>query len=798
MSGIRKFLFQVVWMNLGNIVLCILLSLQLSLFAQNYTQSIKGTIQENESLIPVQAAEIILLNHHPLLISFSDEGGNFHISNVPLGRQSLLVRHLNYEQYSLHEIWISSGKEVYLDIKLKEKIYQTSEVIITDTKRDPRNEMLVLSTHRFDPTQFKAFAGNLGDPSRMLARVAGVQNPNDIRNDLVVRGNSPVGVLWRLEGMDIYAPNHFATAGNTGGSVNILNPFTLASSDFITGAFSAEYGNAYSAIFDVALRKGNSDRHEGRIRTNMIDLEVGFEGPVSKKNKSSYLFAYRRNNLDLAFKLIPDLREYLKSVPNIQDATVKIHFPTKNGWISAFGLGGSSNLSIRNSLNNPRGSIFNSRTFSSGISYFRFIGKKSYLKSVIGISHLNTHNRQFRTNSQDSLIVTGLRNSGSRYAASILFNSKIKPKHTWRLGFTLQKTTATVENDLRSKAQAPLFYYYIRERFMQLQAHTQWKYAVNPKLRIHSGLHFLYLGLNNSLSLEPRFSLKWTPSTLHSVAVAFGLYSQTQPTSLYLSGRSFFRSNGEIYYSTPNKNLDLSRSRHYILSYKTTSIPKVLTKIELYLQQHYSIPDFRDNRNFNSFSGLNFGYDFGDLFFWNNLTYDNTGKGTSYGIELSLEKPLSNRYYLSMNGSLYNSTYQGFMDVVRNTAFNGNYSFNLLAGKEFEVNTYKKHLLACHLSVTGAGGRRFTPLDENALIEGRIVEDQKRAFEGQYKDYFRTDIKLTYQQNFQHFSHEISLDIRNVLNTKNVLYKEFKLGNQQYETTYQLPILPLVGYQIDF
>ncbi len=135
------------------------------------------------------------------------------------------------------------------------------------------------------------YAGGRNDPARLASNFAGVSSTNDSRNDIVVRGNSPTAVLWRMEGIPIPNLNHFTTLGTTGGPVSALNTNALKNSDFYTGAFAAEYGNASGAVFDLSLRTGNKDKVEKTLQLNMFSgLEAMIEGPLKqKKNGSSFL-----------------------------------------------------------------------------------------------------------------------------------------------------------------------------------------------------------------------------------------------------------------------------------------------------------------------------------------------------------------------------------------------------------------------------------------------------------------------------------------------------------------------------
>ena len=95
--------------------------------------------------------------------------------------------------------------------------------IVAKRNGEVLNEVATVSAREFSVQETNRYAGSRGEPSRMASNFAGVQGADDSRNDIVIRGNTPSGVLWRLEGINIPNPNHFAVPGTGGGSISILN-----------------------------------------------------------------------------------------------------------------------------------------------------------------------------------------------------------------------------------------------------------------------------------------------------------------------------------------------------------------------------------------------------------------------------------------------------------------------------------------------------------------------------------------------------------------------------------------------
>jgi hypothetical protein len=178
----------------------------------------------------------------------------------------------------------------------------------------------------------------------------------------------------------------------------------------------------------------------------------------------------------------------------------------------------------------------------------------------------------------------------------------------------------------------------------------------------------------------------------------------------------------------------------------------------------------------------------------------NGGTGYNYGAELTIEKFFSDGYYGLFTSSIYSSKYKGSDGVERNTAFNGKYVYNILAGKEWKIGSEKRNKISLDFKFTNAGGRAYTPIDLTASnTTGREVLSTD-AYSDFYTNYFRTDIKANYTINSskRKLSQTVSVDIQNVTNHKNVFSQNYNGQNQSINTTYQLGIFPNVVYKVQF
>ena len=764
--------------------------------AQELTQTVRGTIIDKQSRAPIEFATVIVVDSDPFKGTTADENGVFRLEGVKVGRITIQVSSVGYITSTIPNIVVNSGKETILNFELEEEIKDLKAVTISGKKDEP-SDLSTVSAKVLTIDQTNRYAGSLGDPSRMVANFAGINGGNDQRNDIIIRGNSPLGVLWRLEGADIPNPNHFAGNGTTGGPVSILNNNLLANSDFMTGAFPSPYGNALSGAFDLKLRSGNNEKREYTGQIGFNGFEFGAEGPLNISKGSSYLISYRYSTLDALNEAGVSFGEGT-GIPRFQDLTFKLDYPkSKLGKISIFGIGGISSTEIFDSKNEEIDSLqaqredidFKSRMGVLGITHSYQISKKTFVRTVITQSYassttlvdtLTLNNDKFETYFQEA--------ADLKTAINSYINKKVNAKNTFRLGFILTRMATDMKDRFYDDEQLVYFTRIdINEGTSLGQGYANWQYKPNNRLTLNTGLHYMHFFLNNSTSVEPRFNARYQLNDRQNISFGMGIHSQTQPLSVYFTRDRLPGGN----FNETNKDLGFTKSQHYIMGYSRSLTPNITFKTEVYYQALYDIPV---ERHSSSYSLANFGADFG-IPLVDSLV--NNGTGSNYGIEVTLERYYNKGYYFLVTGSLFESKYKGSDGVERNTAFNGNYVFNALFGKEFKLKNNK--VLNINIKQNGAGGRRFVPIDvELSKQTGSEERDETRAYEGKYADYFRTDIKFGIKKNRENYTSEWGIEIQNVLNRRNILTQQYNPYTQKIEDVNQLRIFPIGYYRINF
>jgi len=767
-------------------------------FSQNLYQTIRGTVTDNDTKLPLPGANVILVSSNPIKGATTDLNGKFRIENVPIGRQSLKVSFLGYDDYILSNIEVSSARELVLNIGLKEKIYTSNEVVISakNEKQNNINEMSVISTRQFSVEETNKYAGAWGDISRMASNFAGVSVASDERNDIVVRGNSPMGILWRLDGVEIPNPNHFAEVGSSGGAISMINNNLLDNSDFLSGAFAPEYGNATAAIFDLKLRNGNNEKREYIAQIGARGLEVGAEGPFIKGKQASYLASYSYSTVAL-LRLIGI--KIVDASPDFQDLSFKLNFPLKKGYISLFGVGGISKAIYKAPKDSGEwtndgdrfGDISGSRTAVGALTWFCPVGTGSYFKTIVSSSYFNPDYKEDSTGSDYEVYqLNRLSTTQQNNIVSVLFNSKINVRHIIRTGFIFKNQNFTdnsyyyTYNGVQTKHTINDY----NGSINLMQAYLQYKYTINEQFSVTPGFHALYLLNNGRLSFEPRLAFCWAITNRHALTLGFGIHGQTQPSQIYYAD---VLSGSET--THPNVGLDFTKSYQAVLSYDWLFSEFWRSKLEIYYQELRQIPVATDNPVLSLVNFSNSDNAFA------NKTLVNKGSGRNYGTELTIEKFLSHGYYILFTASVYDSKYFDADRVKRNTRYNSNYAFNLLGGKEFKIGKKKNSIIGFSLKVVEIGGQRYTPIDlEQSALEHRAVYIDSLAYTKKTKDYFKIDFRLRYRLNAKKCSHEFSFELGNILNRKNVAGYRFNPYTNEIDYIQDLPLIPVASYRIEF
>lgn len=741
-----------------------------------WAQTLRGIVTEATTGEPIIGATVVLKEISKGTITGTD--GDYTISDIPTGRYTIEASYVGFNPMTMHEVLISGNREMVLNFALEEGATTLGEVTVRPTvsKEKAVNQMALVGARMLSMEEASRYAGGYSDPARLVTAFAGVANsPSD--NGVSVHGNAPQSLSWRLEGVEINSPNHFSDAFNMGaGVVSGLNSNVLGNSDFYSGAMTAEYGNALSGVMDMKMRAGNNQSFQHAVQVGTLGVEGISEGPISKKAGSSYLINYRYALTTLSRKI--GLMELDGDQADFQDLNFKFNFPTKHaGTFSIFGVG----MKDKYWLDDPDApstweTLYDSEymesdqtMFIGGLSHRVYLGKGWNWNTVLMGSYFKNNGDDYfyDINSVDEQNgkpfgkrnhYTQMRQKNSQFTATTSFQKRFSDRFTSKLGATYSEYYFDFNLKMAKSlgAQMPAGYVYEADSHTGLftgYLANSWK--MSPYVTFNFGLTSQYFRLNKDVTVEPRAAFQWSPNAKNTLSLGYGLHSKMEKMDVY-----FVKDEQGKYV---NKELDLSKAHHLLLSWMYRFNDQLNLRTELYYQSLFDLPVAADG---SSYSVINRRESYVDR------ALNNEGKGRNYGIDITLERYMKNGWYGMINGSLFKAEYRDASKRWHDTRYNNSYMAKILGGKEWLMGKRKQNVLSVNAKLTLQGGNRYTPADVEAsklLFESGLpdVEYQDdKAFTEQYDPMVIVDLTVSYKIAGKHCDHTIAVEALNLTGEK--------------------------------
>ncbi len=774
------------------VVLAIVISTSLA-FGQKLTQTVRGTIVDDDNKSALIGATVVVIGSDPIIGAATDFKGKFRLENVPIGRISLQISYIGYDAKTISDIEINSGKETVLDLSLQESIVKMQEVVITANrnKGEALNDMSIISSRSISLEDTKRYTGGMDDPARVVSSFAGVASGPG-KSDIIVRGNAPKYMQWRLDGIEITSPYHMNDQNASFGALTALNNSLLATSDFHTGAFSPEFGDVLSSVMDIKLRTGNNEKMEVAFGVGFLGTDITIEGPFKKDYAGSYLINYRYSTVSLIKKIG---LVNIDGVVDYQDATFKFVFPTKNiGIFSILGLSGLSGFQLENikagGFSTPGSSTRNASITKDyekgaylsnlGLNHMLTLTSNSFVKTSFYYSGTGSSDDIFESDSVIKKLQTvKSRIINSKYRGSINYHNKLNAKNKIQIGTKYTLFSNNNEQSIFFNETSTLFKVVdFNKNISMINNYISWKYKFNDKITFVSGIHNTNVLFNNKFTIEPRIAINWNINTSNSIRIGYGKHSTMESVHNYYA--KIIQNDGSII--EPNKNLDLLKADHYVLGYEKRFTNKLMAKVEFYYQYLYNIPV--ENNDTSYYATINEGIDY------RYVALVNKGSGRNYGVEFTLEKFFDKNYYFLVNASLFDSKYKSLEGIERNTQFNSNYLVNFLCGREFKnLGKKQNRIFAINTKFFLGGGQKYIPLlrdsQGNVAVDPskNLYWDYKKAYDNKIENIYSVNLSISYKINQPKATHEIFLDLMNLTNNqakKSEYYDDSKPNKVNY------------------
>ena len=752
-------------------------------------QTIRGQVCDVASGEPMIGVTITVENG-TTMATVSDVDGNFEIKNVPVGRHSVRATYIGYEPVLLKEQLVSSGKELVLTLRMRESISELGEVVVKPrvNKQLPLNEMAQVGARMFSVEEASRYAGGMADPARTASMFAGVAT-GGATNGISIHGNSPQMLQWRVEGVEVPNPNHFAEITEAGGGVfTSLNGTVLANSDFLTGAMPAEYGNALSGAFDMKMRVGNNTKYEHAVQVGTLGVDFASEGPLAKGSKASYLVNYRYSFLEIAKKLHAINMEH--ETLDYQDLSFKFNMPTtKAGTFAVWFTGlvdnyesNATDPSEWETLWDMNDSWSRQRSCALGVNHtFRFKTGGTLHSSVaftgayrkLGIDDYDVA----MTKMPDMLG----RNSQWNVIISTQHQHKFSSRYTMQNGFEHQHLDFHTWLDYIKVVGGPLYRIYESEGNTGLtRLYTNHKVAISSRLSAVAGVNVMWFNLNNQWLVEPRVSVQYKLSPSSTISLAYALNSRKESTDTYFVTGGY------------NEDLGLTRSHHISASFAQRLGENAMLKIEPYWQWLFDVPVEQGT----TYSILNHNL------FYQDRALVNEGAGRNYGIDLTLERYLKDGLYGMLTATLFKSEYRDAQGEWHHTRHDRGWITNILGGKEWMVGKGHKNVFGLNGRLTMMGGDRYTPMvpgttfDDVAKRPDRTIpQDGANPYSQQMNMNIGFAFSVKYTINKKHTSHHFILEY---LQMRSFQGQTFDIRTHDLVDKFTSLTFPNIAYRVEF
>lgn len=794
------------WMHAAILIICGTVSMQ--------AETLRGTVKDAITGEPLIGAPVRVVELQGAA-AVTDIDGNYLINISQGGRYTIESTYIGYEPSMMKEILISGVKEVVLDIALRENSTELKEVVVRPrvNKESTVNPAVLTGGVMLSMEEASRFAGGANDPARLVMAFAGVSGEAD-GSGLSIHGNAPERMQYRIEGVEVFTPNHYNDMWNAGyGLISGLNSNVIGNSDFFTSTFNANYSNALSGVFDVKMRPGNNSKHENILQLGSAFEELTLEGPLSKKSNASYIVNYRYGFTALISQL--GLVDTEGDQLNFQDFSWKLNLPTKKaGTFSIFGLAlldktHTDRIDLKDVHSAYDASNFNGdmTQLLAGISHKIHLGNKWSWNTTAAynMQHIGVDNLYYGLERDaNGVLKTPLafEEPETQYLFSkqkqnedrLLFNTELSKQIT---GKWLTQFGAEYSHRFFDLKYSSVDYLYADPSTMKTYtdmkddtglASAFWQnlLTLSDKFSMSLGVAANYFVLSDDVSVEPRASMKWQPYNGGSFSLGYGLHSMVEKLDTY-----FYRDEtGRLV----NKDLGLSKAHHLQFSYSHKFTDNLNLRLNMFYQYGFDTP-----------VGIN-----GSTYCVTNRFYAytdeplvNKGNTRNYGGDITLEHYMSHGFFGQTNFSLYKSQYRGVDKVWRNQLYDRGFMFKILGGKEWMIG---KNVLNVSAKYSIQGGLRYTPIDVEAMranVAAGIINDdpiykENEAFSKRFKPTSVVDLTVSYKINRRKVSHTIAFEGLNILDAEAPQWQRYDLATGEIRTDKAGISLPNIFYRLDF
>ncbi len=772
------------------------------------TGNIFGKVIDEKTKQPLIGANILIMGS--VVGASTGINGEYRISNIPVDIYRLKVSYIGYQTKVKTDVVVKSNRTVFVNVQVQPEAIEGEEVVVTSGYFE-RLEDSPISSQSLNNEEVRRSPGSREDVSRMIQNLPGVNPTSDDRNDLVIRGGSPVEVQFLMDNIEVPNPNHFGTQGATGGPIGMINTEFIDKVNFYSGGFTSGYGNKLSGVMEINLREGNKQKFGGKLDLNFGGAGAYLEGPFAS-GKGSYLISAHRSFLDL-FKGLLDYG----GVPIYSNTQGKINYNlSPNHELSFLWLGGDDKINIdydqdlddfevnKIDTNYYQNVEFKARQLTVG-SNLKSIWSNSfhtiltashsystYMNDVFEVDVKGLHTNKSKKLLEKEEIANRLSfsNSSVEQISQLKFDANMILGRTLMLSSGVYAKRNNFDHDINYIPPHPnkvdQYGQLPNQWNINVAFNSAYKYGgyLNIKknlfnfLTINAGGRIDHFDIINSTSFSPRFTLLMDVTnnlTLHS---GYGIYYQN-PEFIWITSHKNNR----------NELKDL-RSDHFIAGLNYLINPDLKLSFEVYYKKYHNYTVANED-GYEMISMANSGAAYGIDLYTQKLT--SKGEGFAKGLDFMLQQKMTKSIYGLLSYSYSKTEHKALDGISRPGGFDSRNVINLILGYKLDKGN------EISLKFKYAGGRPYTPFDRNMSKEaGDGILDLTNINSERYEDYQRLDLRYDRREFYDWGTIIWYASVENILNKKNVLNHYWNRAQSKTNFNHQTALFFVGGCSLEF
>ena len=792
-----------------------------------FSQSINGFVREESSGEPISYANVFLSN-----TSFgaaTSRDGYFVITDVPKGEYEFNVSMIGYGVYK-EKINVSDTSSLRLEIRLKEEVIKTSEILVT-AERQKFERMIESSQISLDLREINSVPAFIEpDIFRTLQMLPGVQTSSDFSSALYVRGSTPDQNLIMLDGIAIYNPYHL------GGIFSTFNTDAIKEADFHAGGFPARYGGRMGAILNIINREGNTNKVTGMANISLISSKALLEGPIPawKGMKGSWMISGRRTYFD---KVIDALQIpigqrvdgsdiYFQFPYYFYDYQVKANIDINQDHrltysrfygddVLDYGYNESdtysnSNVSVKQDFDFGIDWPWGNKT--NGLTWRWIVSPEIIAKTFISNSRYRFNfnfgfdQRDTYTYSDSTVVVF---QNIDYNIFDIINDNTIETEITWKAaekhevkgGLQIKDVDFDLGINIGLETQDTSFSFIplsLKNNTREISVFIQDKWNYSETFKLQLGIRGTDYNLHDRFYLDPRIGMKYHYSSDIAFKLNWGIYHQFLTTA---NNQDENLRLVELWLGIP-EDKDASVSQHLISGIEYMSPKNIFYRLELYNKTFDNLLTVKQD-NPNTVEGSSTDSTLNE--FWDT-------KGNSWGVEFLLKKS-SGRLNGWVGYTYAEANYYNEPSGWHHPNFDRAHTLNIILNYDLtpEIQT--------NFGLTGSSGNPYTKilgrvydwqqnLDSDTYwypVDSYIIGEKNTE---RYDKYFRVDIGMTRKKgNLFGLNYDTYWQVMNVTRHLNVLSYAYRTktdpftGNRIGVERRAIPMFPLIvtfGIKFDF